>query len=106
MSKIAIDNAGAAPGSPLNLNNVIPPDEYADHANNSAYTNVGAILTLQYAAAVGALLGKPPADLAAWLDASARIVVPFNATGQYHPEYDAYALGQGIKQADVILLGL
>jgi trehalose/maltose hydrolase-like predicted phosphorylase len=106
MSKLAIDNAGAAPGSPLNLNNVIPPDEYADHANNSAYTNVGAILTLQYAAAVGALLGKPPADLAAWLDASARIVVPFNATGQYHPEYDAYALGQGIKQADVILLGL
>ena len=85
--------------------NVIPPDEYADHVNNSAYTNAGAILSLQYAAAVGELLGKPPAALAAWRDAASRIVVPFNATSGVHPEYDGYKLGTQIKQADVILLG-
>ena len=102
MSKLALDNPGAPPAAPLHLLNVIPPDEYADHCNNSAYTNAGAILTLQYAAAVGTLLGKPPATLAAWLDAAARIVIPFNGT--YHPEFDGYS-GQQVKQADVILLG-
>ena len=105
MSKLALDNPGAAPGSPLSLLNVIPPDEYADHANNSAYTNAGAIYTLQYAAAVASLLGEPPASYAPWLDAAARIIVPYDAANGYTPEYDGYKRGQQIKQADVILLG-
>ena len=39
MSKLALDNPGASPTAPLSLRNVIPPDEYQDHVNNSAYTN-------------------------------------------------------------------
>jgi hypothetical protein len=59
---------------------------------------MGAILTLTYAAAVGRLLGVDPAVYAPWEDAAGRIVVPFNATGGYHPEYDGYTLGTQIKQ--------
>jgi len=103
MSKLAIDNAGAPAGAPLSLNGVIPPDEYADHVNNSVYTNYGAIMTLTYAARVAQLLGQPPSSYAPWEDAAARIVIPFNGT--YHPEYDGYKPGTQIKQADVILLG-
>ena len=105
MSKLAIDNPSSSPGSPLNLLNVIPPDEYADHVNNSAYTNSVAIYSLQYAAAAAALLGEPPSSYAPWIDAASRIVIPFDSVNQYHPEYDGYKNGTVIKQADVILLG-
>ena len=105
MSKLAIDNPNASvPGSPLNLLNVIPPDEYADHVNNSAYTNSVAIYSLQYAAAVAALLGEPPSSYSPWIDAASRIVIPFDSVKQYHPEYDGYTNGTVVKQADVILL--
>jgi len=105
MSKLAIDNPSSSPGSPLNLLNVIPPDEYADHVNNSAYTNSVAIYSLQYAAAAAAFLGEPPSSYAPWIDAASRIVIPFDSVNQYHPEYDGYKNGTVIKQADVILLG-
>ena len=108
MSKLALDNPGAAAGAPLSLLNVIPPDEYVDNKNNSAFTNHGAIQTLNYAAAVAALLGLAPSEAAAWVDAAARIVRPFNASGPaggWTPEFDGYKPGQTIKQADVILLG-
>ena len=62
-------------------------------------------MSLTYAASVARLLGKPPAVYAPWEDAAARIVIPYNATGDFHPEFDGYRLGQQIKQADVILLG-
>ena len=105
MSKLAIDNPSAPSGSPLNINNVIPPDEYADHVNNSAYTNSVAIYSLQYAAAVAAILGEPSSTYEPWLDAASRIVIPFDSEKQYHPEYDGYKNGTVIKQADVILMG-
>ena len=105
MSKLAIDNPSSSPGSPLSLLNVIPPDEYADHVNNSAYTNSVAIYSLQYAAAAATLLGEPPSSYAPWIDAASRIVIPFDSVNQYHPEYDGYKNGTVIKQADVILLG-
>ena len=105
MSKLALDNVGAPAGAPLSLLDVIPPDEYADHVNNSAFTNFGAIQALTYAARVAQLLGKPASTYAAWVDAAARIVIPYNATGNWHPEYDGYPLGRQIKQADVVLLG-
>jgi hypothetical protein len=93
----------------LSICNVIPPDEYADHVNNSVYTNVGARMTLAYATEAAILLGRPAAEYAAWQNATTRVVIPFNAswpgiTGGLHPEYDGYFNGT-IKQADVILLG-
>ena len=86
MSKLALDNPGAAPAAPLSLLNVIPPDEYADHVNNSAFTNWGAIATLTSAARVARLLAQPPAVYTPREDAAARIVIPFDAQLGYHPE--------------------
>lgn len=102
-SKLALDNPSAAPGSPLSLLNVIPPDEYADHVNNSAFTNAGAIETLTYASQVSSLLGL--GRVPAWEDAAARIVRPHNESGDWTPEYEGYPQGRKIKQADAVLLG-
>jgi hypothetical protein len=104
-------NPGSGGSMPLHINNVIPPDEYHDHVNDSAYTNAVARLTLTYAAAAAQLLQRPPSEYAAWANASTRVVVPFNATvdvpgfeGGVHPEYDGY-YNDTIKQADAVLLG-
>ena len=105
MSHIALDHPGANANAPLSIKNVIPPDEYADHANNSAYTNAVAILSLQSAAKVSTLLGKDASQRAQWLNAASRVIIPFNASGGWTPEYAGYAVGTKIKQADVILLG-
>jgi len=123
VSRMLVDNPGAVvPGWPappvpapdagtmaLHIDNVIPPDEYADHVNDSVYTNVGARLTVTYAVAAAQLLGRPASEYAAWANVSSRIVIPFNASwpgmpGGLHPEYDGY-FNATIKQADVILLG-
>lgn len=112
MSKLALDNPGASKSSPLNINDVIPPDEYADHKNNSVWTNLGAILTLRYAAAAAQQLGKPESVWGPWLDAAGRIVVLYNATspsgarGGFHPEYQGYDASAEIKQADVVIVPL
>lgn len=106
MSRLAADNAGAAPGAALSINDVMCPDEYADRVNNSAFTNVVARYTLQHAAAVAQLLGLSPANYTPWLDAAARIVLqPFDDAQGFTPEFDGYKSGSTIKQADVILLG-
>jgi protein-glucosylgalactosylhydroxylysine glucosidase len=109
-----VSRATPAAGSSLSIDDVIPPDEYADHVNNSAYTNAVAKLALNAAAAAARVLGRPPSEYSRWLDASAGLSVPFNATappgagmdpaGGWHPEYDSYA-NATIKQADVVLLG-
>jgi len=103
MSKLALDNPSANATSPLSLLNVIPPDEYADHVNNSAFTNHGAISTLLLADAVSQLLGQGP--VAQWTSAAERIVRPYDAVRDFTPEYDGYKPSQVIKQADAILLG-
>jgi trehalose/maltose hydrolase-like predicted phosphorylase len=88
MSKLAIDNPGTfTTGGPLSIQNVIPPDEYADHKNDSVFTNAGAIYTLQYAARVAELLGQgSAAEIAKWKDAASRISVVFDEALGYHPE--------------------
>jgi trehalose/maltose hydrolase-like predicted phosphorylase len=89
----------------LSIDDLIPPDEYADHVNNSAFTNAVAKLTLRHAVDAAALLGVANASVAAWRDADARLSVPYNAGAAWHPEYDGYVQGTVIKQADVVLLG-
>lgn len=110
MSKIAIDNPAAAPGSPLHILQVVGPDEYHTNTNNSAFTTAVAILTLRAGTKAAALLSKSPAISAPWKDAAERLVVPFNASvhgypGGLRPEYSGYVLGTKVKQADTILLG-
>ncbi|KAJ8308415.1 hypothetical protein KUTeg_013289 [Tegillarca granosa] len=38
-------------------------------------------------------------------DIADKIFIPFNETGQWHPEFEGYEEGTEVKQADVILLG-
>jgi len=85
-----------------NINGVIPPDEWAVNVNNSAYTNVVAGISLEFAIEVATLLGKPvPPE---WSRVANRMYVPVDTHLNIHLEYDTYTGGQ-IKQADVILLG-
>jgi len=105
MSKLAIDNAGAPPGAPLHVRNVMGPDEYQDHVDDNAFTNAGVIMALTHAAAVAQLVGAPPAAYAPWLDAAARVHIVFDAARGFHPESANYTIGRKVKQADTILLG-
>ena len=84
------------------ITDVIPPDEYADHVNNSVYTNAAAQISLNVAIMALEIFGKKvPAE---YREVAAKIRIPFDATLRVHPEYDGYNGGQ-IKQADVVLLG-
>lgn len=78
--------------------NVMPPDEYAEVVNNSAYTNTIAKLNLEFAYEV------LPNASDSWKTIAENMYVPFDVTNNYHPEYDGYQGGE-VKQADVILLG-
>jgi len=84
------------------INDIIPPDEYADHVNNSVFTNVVAQMSLQFAIEVASVLNQDyPLE---WETIVNNIKIPFNEQYQMHPEYDGY-VNNTIKQADVILLG-
>jgi len=105
MSKLHLDNPGAAPGTPLSLLNVQGPDEYHYPVNNSAYTNAGVIQTLRFAAQIAQLLNMPADTYSAWLDAAARVRMPWDSAHNFHPEYEGYRYGEQVKQADTVMLG-
>ncbi len=85
--------------------------------DNNAYTNILAKHSIDFAIEVRTLLGKqvgteiqptvkdPMFNLqpilqvpSGWQNISNNIYVPFNATGNFHPEYDGYQWGQVVKQ--------
>jgi len=78
--------------------NVMPPDEYAEVVNNSAYTNTIAKLNLEFAYQV------LPNASESWKIIAQNLFIPFDSTNNYHLEYEGYN-GFEVKQADVILLG-
>ncbi|KAJ4458271.1 putative Endoribonuclease Dicer [Paratrimastix pyriformis] len=77
----------------LPLSGVIPPDEYVENVNNSAYTNA--------AMQAAHLVGEKPAP--EWTTIADNIYIPYDPTTMVHPEYDGYD-GRQIKQADVIMM--
>ncbi|XP_019617220.1 PREDICTED: acid trehalase-like protein 1 [Branchiostoma belcheri] len=82
---------------------VMPPDEYHENVDNSAYTNIVAMYSINFASKLAKLLGKTtPSN---WTDIVNNMYVPFDQKLQYHPEYEGYTTNIQIKQADVILLG-
>jgi trehalose/maltose hydrolase-like predicted phosphorylase len=81
---------------------VIPPDEYVEHADNSAYTNAVARISIEFTSKVLRLFGYTVPSL--YAEVSSKLRMPFDAKNRVHLEYDGYA-GQKIKQADVVLLG-
>ncbi|XP_067687126.1 protein-glucosylgalactosylhydroxylysine glucosidase-like [Haliotis asinina] len=92
------------------INGVMPPDEHAQSINNSAYTNVGAKLSVYFARYAACLAGENATGVVpdSWVDVIDRLFVPFNEEKQYHPEFEGFedwTDERGVKQADTILLG-
>jgi trehalose/maltose hydrolase-like predicted phosphorylase len=83
------------------IRDVIPPDEYAEHVDDTVYTNISARDSLRIASRVAAILGKPAP--AVWTNVADNLRVLFDATNNIHPEYQGYP-GDTVKQADVTLL--
>ena len=81
------------------LDGVTGPDEENPNVNDEAYTNVGAMRTLQDAVAAARVLGV--AAPASWSTIAANLVVPVQ--GGINPEFSGYQ-DQLVKQADVTLL--
>ena len=83
--------------------NVIPPDEYVDHVNDSVYTNFVAAKALNYAVQASALLNISCAKCASYTKLAQDLVILFDETLGIHPEYLDYP-GNLVKQADVVML--
>ncbi|MBM9503046.1 ricin-type beta-trefoil lectin domain protein [Actinacidiphila acididurans] len=81
---------------------VMGPDEYHDHVDDSAYTDAAAQAVLTVAARAAQITGNT-ADLA-WTTVASGLQIPFDSADQRHLEYDGYPTGQTIKQADVTML--
>lgn len=97
-SRVTVDDAGK-----YHIYKVIPPDEYPEKGvNDSIYTNFAAKQALEFAVEASHIVGKDPNPQ--WTEIADNLVLLFNESGQMHPEYDGYAWGQKVKQADVVLL--
>lgn len=85
------------------INDVMPPDEYHYPVNNSVYTNSVAKISLLLPKYALPLINRRPDPR--FEDMAKKTYIPFNTTGQWHPEYDGYTQDEIVKQADVVLLG-
>lgn len=85
------------------INNIIPPDEYADHKDDSVYTNFIAIQSLKYTVQAANLLNINCEECNSYTKLSNDLVILFDSDLGIHPEYYNYR-GQKIKQADVVML--
>ncbi|XP_078315125.1 protein-glucosylgalactosylhydroxylysine glucosidase-like isoform X2 [Crassostrea virginica] len=83
--------------------NVMPPDEWHQQVNNSAYTNAVAKLSLLLPEFVGKLQNTKPNPK--YKEIADKIYIPFDKHLDYHPEFDGFTLNTRVKQADVVLLG-
>jgi trehalose/maltose hydrolase-like predicted phosphorylase len=91
--------ANSIGGAQWHIDGVTGPDEENPNVNDEAYTNVGAMRTLQDAVQAARVLGvAAPAN---WSTIAAGLAVPVR--GGIHPEFSGYQ-NQLVKQADVTLL--
>lgn len=100
VSRVSVETA--SDGTKIaHINDVIPPDEYVDHGNDSVYTNYGAASALRFAVSAAGVLGLP--SPAVYNEVADQLVILFDPELNIHPEYLNYP-GNTIKQADVVLL--
>jgi len=82
------------------------PDEYHGNISDSAYGNAVAAAALRGAYELASAAGQVPNTT--FLAIAEGLVIPFNATAQYHPEYRESEWNarqnQLIKQADTVLM--
>lgn len=73
---------------------VMGPDEYHYPVNNSAYINAIAQFSLRLPSYIKTAFNVTGVDpLAEWIERAGMIYIPFDATRDYHPEYDGYSYG-------------
>ncbi|XP_039765165.1 protein-glucosylgalactosylhydroxylysine glucosidase [Pararge aegeria] len=87
--------------------NVMGPDEDHSNVTNSVFTNVVAGYSLYLAQYVACqcksyYMAKDPDH---WADIAWSLTLPYDETLDYHPQFQGYRRGEGIKQADAVLLG-
>eukprot|EP00041_Stephanoeca_diplocostata_P022033 m.522676 g.522676 ORF g.522676 m.522676 type:complete len:859 (+) comp21968_c0_seq3:119-2695(+) len=82
---------------------IMGPDEYHGNVVDSVYCNVVAKYSLEAAYGLAKTAGVTPN--ATFKDIADKLVVLFDTTNNYHPEFQGYTRGTKIKQADTILLG-
>ena len=73
------------------LLDVMPPDEYHEGIRDSAYTNVGASLSLHLANYSACLCDQSIPD--SWYDVATRLVLLYDEERNYHPEFEGYYPG-------------
>ena len=76
---------------------------YHGDVTDSVYCNVVAAMSLRAAHGLAALAGESPN--ATYATIADGLVILFDETLKYHPEFQGYTRGTKIKQADTILLG-
>jgi protein-glucosylgalactosylhydroxylysine glucosidase len=85
------------------IRDIIPPDEYVDHVNDSVYSNFVASLALKYTVQAAQALNATCDSCAKYQEISNNLVILFDEQQRIHPEYEGYP-GDLVKQADVVLL--
>jgi trehalose/maltose hydrolase-like predicted phosphorylase len=85
------------------LNDVIPPDEYVDHVDDSVYTNFAAAEALRFTLRCADIVGVELERAGAYSELASALVILFDEAQGIHPEYLGYN-GSAIKQADVVML--
>ena len=85
------------------LKNVIPPDEYVDHVDDSVYTNFVAAQALRFAVSAAVILNVECPKCDSYHTLADDLVILYDEKIGFHPEYDGYRWTK-IKQADVVLL--
>jgi hypothetical protein len=89
------------------LKHVIPPDESKDVIDDEAYTNAAAAQTLSWCIEAAGILGIRTALPPLWSDMASAPYLPLDdklyALGPVHRQNAGYS-GQGINQADVVLM--
>lgn len=96
-----------ADGVTAHIKDVIPPDEYVDHVDDSVYTNFVASQALTFAVKAASVLGidtsSSSEQFAAYSRLAGSLVILFDDALGIHPEYLGYP-GNLVKQGDVVLL--
>ncbi|ETO15584.1 hypothetical protein RFI_21780 [Reticulomyxa filosa] len=85
---------------------VIGPDEYNTNVNNSVYTNVAAMMTINFGIQLLTYFGQNASIPAEWSQFVQTIKIDFDDQLMYHPEFDGYNPSIEVKQADVAMFSV
>ncbi len=85
------------------IKDIIPPDEYVDHVDDSVYSNFVAAQSLRFAVKASSILNVTCSNCEKYSKLADDLVILYDPVNGIHPEYKNYP-GNTVKQADVVLL--